>query len=394
MYSKRNPPSRVSGKNPAFQKDDYPTARQKKTQQDLINEGKKFKFSVFKKPYADNSTYQEMEYEATPAGRTGLNLPPFPIFNWDLNEPPTWKEDKENCWCEGCNFPGGVNTIPQRIECDSSCDEITFIFEVLSDRILIFDLSSPCNDWIESGAILPIPLPNSEDCTEVHYCFIQTFTVHLDCHVDSCKCESNSERIITLTVCGKPYPILLECCPACEDLTIVDEDGTPATDTILRNGSNDYKTTGLCSGDIKWSVTVDSGSQLGGSTISQAGVLTAGATTCGSLKVTATCESCGTSATQYVRVTDAGAGKWSWYERCGYSYYCNTGCTTQQYLYFGNERWDEKNHYVYAADSCTGVCSDSPCTAIIEPVVGDGCPLGQTKYCATSNWQKAKWVCP
>lgn len=106
----------------------------------------------------------------------------------------------------------------------------------------------------------------------------------------------------------------------CSSLTIVDEDGTPATDTILRNGTLDFKTTDGCCGDIVWSVSVETGSTLGGSTITQAGVLTAGSTSCGSLKVTATCGACGTSATQYVRVMDAG----QWVE-ISYTPYCFHG---------------------------------------------------------------------
>lgn len=61
--------TKSSGKNPALMKGDYPEIRQKKTQQDLINEGKKFKYSVLKKPWLGGTTYQEMEYEATPIGR-------------------------------------------------------------------------------------------------------------------------------------------------------------------------------------------------------------------------------------------------------------------------------------------------------------------------------------
>jgi hypothetical protein len=105
----------------------------------------------------------------------------------------------------------------------------------------------------------------------------------------------------------------------CSSLTIVDEDGTPATDTILRNGTLDFKTTDGCCGDIVWSVSVEAAT-LGGSTITQAGVLTAGSTSCGSLKVTATCSACGTSAEQYVRVTDAG----QWVE-ISYTPYCFHG---------------------------------------------------------------------
>ena len=88
----------------------------------------------------------------------------------------------------------------------------------------------------------------------------------------------------------------------CEDLIITNEDGSPATDTILRNGTLDFKTTGNCCGNIVWSVSPTTG----GTTISAAGVLHAGSTSCGSLLVTASCPECETSATQYVRVTDAG----------------------------------------------------------------------------------------
>ena len=63
-----------------------------------------------------------------------------------------------------------------------------------------------------------------------------------------------------------------------------------------------FKTTGDCCGEIQWTVSPETG----GTTILAGGLLIAGATACGSLQVTATCPACGTSATQYVRVTDAG----------------------------------------------------------------------------------------
>lgn len=99
----------------------------------------------------------------------------------------------------------------------------------------------------------------------------------------------------------------------CSSLTIVNENGTPATDTILRGGSKDYKTTGNCCENITWSVSATSGSSKGSAAIASNGVLTASGA-CGTLIVTATCAGCGTSDTQDVRVTDV--GKWVLLSSC------------------------------------------------------------------------------
>jgi hypothetical protein len=142
----------------------------------------------------------------------------------------------------------------------------------------------------------------------------------------------------------------------CSALTIVNEDGTPATDTILRNGTLDFKTTDGCCGDIVWSVSVEAGSTLGGSTITQAGVLTAGATACGSLKVTATCAGCGTSATQDLRITNAGAWSFVSYEPSGYSLYDASlrGCFPQRSAVISEIRgaflYEDHYYGLYALD--------------------------------------------
>lgn len=142
----------------------------------------------------------------------------------------------------------------------------------------------------------------------------------------------------------------------CLALTIVNEDGSPATDTILRGGSNDYKVLGDCKGKVNWSVGVEAGSTLGGSTITQAGVLTAGSTSCGSLKVTATCSAYGTSVTHGVRVTNA--GQWV---LLTHEVYCNDGFLNYSSVcYEGNMRvtryYGTRSHWGWDPNAWPGSC--------------------------------------
>ena len=144
----------------------------------------------------------------------------------------------------------------------------------------------------------------------------------------------------------------------CSALTIVNENGSPATDTILRNGSLNFKTTGTCCGAIEWTVSPETG----GTTISDMGVLTAGATSCGSLLVTASCPDCGTSDTQYVRVTDA--GKWI---RVRDTQYCDIGTNCSDITCISG---NTKIYTYYEVDD--NVKCPTPCPSKIYGVI---CPL-------------------
>jgi len=122
-------------------------------------------------------------------------------------------------------------------------------------------------------------------------------------------------------------------CPDCnteasKNVSVSDTCGTltiSGSDTTVKSSTRQYTMNGCC-GEQKWSV---SGA---GASISSAGFLTTTSSACGSLLVTATCEGCGTSATQEVRVTDAG----TWFLQsqqlningsiCGYDVNSNASC--------------------------------------------------------------------
>ena len=93
----------------------------------------------------------------------------------------------------------------------------------------------------------------------------------------------------------------IKCRPE-DTLTII------GSETIIRNSSAQYTTSG-CPSNVEWTV---SGT---GVSITQAGVLSASGSACGSLLVTATCAACGTFATHSVRVADA--GQWVQINSCG-----------------------------------------------------------------------------
>ncbi|MBT9168554.1 MAG: hypothetical protein DDT19_01901 [Syntrophomonadaceae bacterium] len=181
----------------------------------------------------------------------------------------------------------------------------------------------------------------------------------------------------------------------CSPLAIVNENGTPATDTILRSGSLDFRTTGACRETIVWSVSVDVGSTLGGSIITQAGVLTAGATSCGSLRVTANCESCRTSATHFVRVADAGG--WVLIASCGMSFWWRGSYCRHTFI---------SGKYRYYTEWCMRVPPVAPETCVTDcvPFFNPGCPSygmgpctwindGFTHKCWTNASSVEEWRC-
>lgn len=340
--SLKTKPSRVSGKNPAYMKGDYAEVRQTQTQQDLINEGKKFKHSVLKKPYVNNLSYQEMEYEATPLGR-GADMTPLAMFprikGFDTTPIIDIPEiGKYPCECLPCRAGGligkdpvvfvkdakgktrtllvkkgaGIAGVPSTHQCVGTGIETLYIFICGRQDELIHLESAHDSMYLVNS--MTIPFSDESKCTKIDRCACHTIGININCGKGFTDCTNG--RNIRVLACSGEAPIkILPSSSACSALTIVDEDGSDATDTILRNGSNDYKTTGDCCENIVWSVGAGTG-QLGGSTITQTGVLTAGGTACGSLLVTATCSACGTSDNQYVRVTDA--GQWvfpyPWYD--------------------------------------------------------------------------------
>ncbi|MDI6745377.1 MAG: hypothetical protein QMD07_08385 [Thermodesulfovibrionales bacterium] len=152
------------------------------------------------------------------------------------------------------------------------------------------------------------------------------------------------------------------------------------SETITRNSSAQYTATG-CPSNIIWSV---SGT---GATISSTGLLTAGATACGSLTVTATCPACGTSATQWVRVADA--GQWVRIN------YCNLGSgslcdftvisgNTKHYIQVGGTTDPNCNPATYCAPNGYYCHASSP----IPPQICFG-----WMYCCVHSWSTSIWQC-
>ena len=418
MYSRTNiKPTKVSGKNPAMTKDDYPAMRMKKTQQDLINEGKKFKHSVLKKPYVADLSYQEMEYEATPLGR-GLDMTPlaqFPRFKGFDTVPLVsgGEASKYPCWCEGCTGAGGDTSaiwqdleqaiedgiiktkqeieawvkarwpqvytftlpgVPTEYQCTSKGKETLYIY-ICGRRDEFVHLETTESDSLFVQSSFEVPFPNEGRCTTIDRCACHTIGVIIDCGAGFESCDT--DRTVFLSACNTTQAIRIRpSTTACSSLTIVDEGGGAATDTILRNGSNDYSTTGDCCENITWSVGAGTG-QLGGSVINQSGVLTAGVTACGSLLVTATCEACGTSDTQYVRVTDG--GQWVLIDTITYGtgadgLLCTCISGKQKDIYYGSccstagstcdengfTGWLQYTYLCSGTDGCTGCCSPDP----------------------------------
>ncbi|PIP71219.1 MAG: hypothetical protein COW90_01170 [Nitrospirae bacterium CG22_combo_CG10-13_8_21_14_all_44_11] len=170
-----------------------------------------------------------------------------------------------------------------------------------------------------------------------------------------------------------PHPCLVGCPEPPVPLTIA------GSEIITRNNTAQYTASG-CPSNIIWSV---SGS---GATISSTGLLTVGSTACGSLTITATCPACGTSATQYVRVTDA--GKWgpqTFFYVYDYATYWQhfSDCTTCTFI-----RGDTSYIWWYCACDlgCPSSCFGSPLPT--EPE----CLHISCKYHVAAN--TSQWVCP
>lgn len=402
--------TKTSGKNPALIKGDYPEMRAKQTQQDLRNEGKKFKYSVLKKPWMSNDTYQEMEYIATPLGR-GADMTPFakfPRFGGLGDTTPPLIEGGEGgkykCWCEGCEQQKGLNIamremsvsmggddmrdsvfVPDEYQCPDTGQGIIY-FTVCGKKGEQVILRSNYDSIFEISEF-SIPFPDESKCTTIDRCVCRNLGILVNCNeFDDC----THGRDIFIEQCG--YKSVIRIIPSssnCGSLTIVDEGGGAATDTILRNGSNDYKTTGNCCEAITWSA---SGT---GASITQSGVLTAGATACGSLLVTATCQVCGTSDTQYVRVTDVGAGQWVEVSSCGTSVCSNRNNSVisgkiKNTAYFccgdGNNPCDA----VYACNSA-GCCPLGTCDDLGVP---HNCSdISGWFHCCTLNNKVYEWQC-
>ncbi|MBI4823018.1 MAG: hypothetical protein HY805_02155 [Nitrospirae bacterium] len=167
--------------------------------------------------------------------------------------------------------------------------------------------------------------------------------------------------------------VLIGCEPT---ITIVNEDGTQAKDTMLRNQSNDYKVVNedgspaYCS--AQWSVSATQRSVVGNSTITEDGVLTAGSTACGTLVVTANCSDCGIVSSQQVRITDAGT--WSLENQiCRHAYTWGACPGGSCYVFSGGYRY-RYDYGWYILDSSI----NANCTA--------GCwldPVGSCPYSGT-----------
>jgi len=331
-------PTKTSGSSPVFSYGDYTEMSNTLTQQDYINMGAKFKHSVMKMPFADNKDYPSMEFAMSP-GVFQPVTPQFPSFSPPSAPPPlTLDPFAHECVCGGCMVIGGngdgaeyvagvdlkapctmigINTwagIFDEYDCECNGNEIYVFHSYFGCSGSGSHLASPAiglDTWRYRGSyplLCPGPCKGDEHGYSGGFQHLTDFIISCEdvgftLTGDGCK----KEKVIKITTCGGTKTIIVKKdCGECLPITIVNENGSPATDTILRNGTLDFKTTGNCCEAITWTVTVDAGSTLGGSTISDGGVLTAGATSCGSLKVTASCPACGTSATQYVRVTNAG----------------------------------------------------------------------------------------
>lgn len=197
-----------------------------------------------------------------------------------------------------------------------------------------------------------------------------------------------------------PHPCILGCNPE-DTLTIIGSDETTT------NSTKQYTTTG-CPGTVTWGIS-------GKGAITSTGLLTTGATACGTIIITANCSQCGTSSTKDVRVTDAGG----WYDfiessYCGvvdYScypcpgYYHNCGIATNIEI-IGVEQWTMEWFIVPEESPCSCIAIDyggqPPCAPILpftpEPNP-DGSGYGSGygsgwKTCEIIYQQyKVRWAC-
>ena len=163
------------------------------------------------------------------------------------------------------------------------------------------------------------------------------------------------------------------------------------TETITRNSSEQYTATG-CPGNVEWSV---SGT---GATISSTGLLTAGATACGSLTIAATCTACETSDTQDVRVTDA--GQWVIVGSCNASgYYCNAFVSVlkvegnnQYYLGWCTACTSYEGGCSPCSTYCNFTCDNTSPSRAQSPIYHEGC-FGTRPFCNIVFWTHWKWKC-
>lgn len=371
--SLKTKPNKTSGSSPVFSYGDYTEMSNTPTQQDVINSGKTFKHSVMKTPFMSNQDYQSMEFEMSPGVVKPITVstPSFKGIDYSAPAPLVYDIDKDEPKCD-CNC-GLLGNILQIEYWCMSCEKESYIFHAYVNNGQTTWLTGTDGDSI--GAVGSfVPLPAGCPATSKR-CVWATFYVTINCGEFNC----SGEREVNINVCDVNQKMKIIQHPSCkvecgESLIIVNENGTPATDTILRNGTLDFKVTGCC-GEVLWTVSVDSGSTLGGSTISGAGVLTAGATSCGSLKVTASCPACNTSTTQYVRVTNA--GKWVQTSVCGYP-----GDGTTKTAIVGKYRYTCSWCCICDSDICTGrICDPSsgctegyPYTCCGFPKLGCGNP--------------------
>ncbi|MBT9167483.1 MAG: hypothetical protein DDT19_00821 [Syntrophomonadaceae bacterium] len=167
--------------------------------------------------------------------------------------------------------------------------------------------SAVADDGVRTEFLSEIPFPPAltRNCTVVEPCRCHRVNVYVNCGAGfDCTPTGAPPRDVFVMTCDMMRRI--EVFPAegvgCSALTITNPDGSPATDTILTGGCLGFAVRGSCCGRIEWSA---SGT---GASVTQAGVLCASSTACGSLTVTVSCPGCRTSASHSVRV--ANGGRW------------------------------------------------------------------------------------
>lgn len=188
--------------------------------------------------------------------------------------------------------------------------------------------------------------------------------------------DSKVDPHICMTPCPEP-PV---------PLTII------GTETITTNSSAQYTATG-CPSNVAWSVSGN------GATISSTGLLTVGSTACGTLTITATCSGCETSATQHVRVTDAG-GWGEAYFVCSTEYSCrgcpfNGYCCIRGYTKIVNgELWYQDWFVVEPTMPCSCIVTEYNCPQILPFIpFPSSCPASYKDCPIIYNAVKQPWVC-
>ncbi|MBT9169208.1 MAG: hypothetical protein DDT19_02562 [Syntrophomonadaceae bacterium] len=173
--------------------------------------------------------------------------------------------------------------------------------------------SAVADDGVRTEFLSEIPFPPAltRNCTVVEPCRCHRVNIYVNCGAGfDCTPTGASPRDVFVMTCDvmrriEVHPVAGMGCSA---LTITNPDGSPATDTILTGGCLGFAVRGSCCGRIEWSA---SGT---GASVTQAGVLCASSTACGSLTVTASCPACRTSASHSVRVTNG--GRWVLVDSC------------------------------------------------------------------------------